>query len=298
MINLKKYKQFKLGIIESFRLKFLEYFRNYFRSKKFNNTTGKSIQFVNFINYTSGFDIEISKSHFAFNTNINNSTVKFYLRKKSSDIFVFNQVVCEKEYSFLLNVFENKGKEYVFLDIGSNIGLSTLFFKAHYASAKIFCLEPEVSNFDALNTHVRINKLENVVTINKGLYVTDGFLYPSRSFRDGEHWSFKLSEVPEGNELDKIETVSIRSLINEFGLSLIDFMKVDIEGGEAPLLRDPEFLDVISRYVKVIAFEIHPEVITYEEAQKNIKESGFFVLNMGGTYIGLNKKLYLHTLDV
>lgn len=296
MPNFKKYKKLKIGYLRSIPLKLLEYTRDRLRSKKFNNGTGKKIQLVDFINHVDSAEaMEVTNDYYRFIWQVGEKKVKFNLRKRSSDTFVYNQVIELEEYRFLVDFLEDKKAEYVFLDIGANVGLSTLYLNAYFPHAKIYCFEPEPTNFAALMLNIEMNQLKNVTAFNQGLYISDGALFANRSFRDSELWSFKLNAESAEGDKEKMGVVSFSTLMKNCQVSLIDFMKIDIEGGELPLLKDADFLKGIRENVKIIMIEIHPEVISNKEAKEILRNAGFLVFDVGGSSVGLNKHLGLNS---
>jgi FkbM family methyltransferase len=293
--NFKKYKKLKIGYGKSIPLKLIEYTRNQLRSRKFNNGTGKKVQLIDFINHIDGADnVNVTSATYEFEKKIGDRKVKFNLRKKSSDTFVYNQVIELEEYRFLVDFLEDTTQAYNFLDVGANVGLATLYMSAHFPNAKIYCLEPESSNFSALKDHIGLNHLSNATLLNKGLYAQDGVLFANRSFRDGELWSFALDEKNVSGDKEKFEVISFTSLLKTIGVDKVDFMKVDIEGGELPLLKDQIFLDLLKQQVRIVMMEIHPEVISYMEAKNILRSNGFIVFDIGGSSVGLNKNLALN----
>lgn len=69
-----------------------------------------------------------------------------YLRKSTTDFFVFSQVFLYKEYHIDLSNFSPN----IIIDAGAHVGFTTLFYKEKYPNTKIICVEPESSNFTAL----------------------------------------------------------------------------------------------------------------------------------------------------
>jgi FkbM family methyltransferase len=279
-------------MVSSIPLKLLEYFRNHLTSRKFNLGPGKKLQLVDFVNYLeSNAEIEVTDDYYNFKKTIGSQLIHFCLRRKSSDPYVYNQIIENEEYGFLTDFFEDRSKEYIFLDIGANVGLTTLYMKAHFPHAKIYSLEPEPSNFERLKHHISLNSLMSVVAINKGLFTSDGVLYSNRTFRDKEHWSFRLDKIKQDPDAVELEVVSLDTILMDNDLDKIDFLKMDIEGGELALLQNEKFLQIISARVKVIMMEIHPEVIDYSEAKQILRSRGFLVFDSVGSSVGLNKQL-------
>ncbi|MBK8563725.1 MAG: hypothetical protein IPN76_10385 [Saprospiraceae bacterium] len=68
-----------------------------------------------------------------------------YIRNKTSDVPTFNACILDEGYNFNLG-FEPE----TVVDLGSNIGLSAVYFATRYPTAKIICVEPEQDNYDLL----------------------------------------------------------------------------------------------------------------------------------------------------
>jgi FkbM family methyltransferase len=226
---------------------------------------------------------------------INGKTLRIKLRKNSSDLPVCTQIFEDQEYAFVLDYLSDRTKPYIFLDIGANIGLTSLYLKTHFPNASIYALEPEINSYHSFVEHMRINHITQVQIENKGLYVSDTTLYPSRSFRDGQSWSFALSETQEDAEGNKIEVISLSSLLTRQALDKITLLKIDIEGGEYDLLNDPIFLSEIADRVKLMMIEVHGEVMSVAQAKDILVGAGFMVFQLASSTVCINKR-FIHEM--
>ncbi len=73
-----------------------------------------------------------------------------FIRAKSSDEFTFQQIFVKLEYNFATENYPEN-----IIDAGSNTGLAAIYFANKYPDAKIFCFEPEASNFSILENPFR-----------------------------------------------------------------------------------------------------------------------------------------------
>jgi FkbM family methyltransferase len=137
------------------------------------------------------------------------------------------------------------------------------------------------------------NNFENITTLKKGLWGHSAFLTPDTSFRDGLNWSFRLVETTELGT-DSIEVISITDIIKEFDLEFIDFLKIDIEGGEASVFHKESDIQWLKK-VRVIALEIHDEFDCRSEIENILSNFGFILSNNGELTIGINTK-YKHLM--
>ena len=123
--------------------------------------------------------------------------------------------------------------ESVCLDIGAWIGPSVLHEAMH--CKHVFALEPDPVSFPKLKATVEKARLGNVSLLNCALTAEDGAvaLGTKRRFGDSRS-SIVLGEAAvEGVEA---RGIAIETLVGEQALPPIDFLKLDIEGGEFLIL--------------------------------------------------------------
>ena len=224
---------------------------------------------------------------------INQQPIQLNLRAKSSDLAVYTQIFSEVEYQIAVKYLQQLAPQHAIkiIDAGGNIGLTTVFLKAHFPDAHCVVIEPNASNAARVVAHVNDNNLTQVRVIEKGLYSKVTTLVPDWSFRDGEHWAFSLKESNESNA-EGIATTTLQKILAEEKWEGVDLLKIDIEGSEVALLRDKAFIEIISTKVKLLAIEIHSEFISNEETGLILNKAGFLCFPSGELTIGLNKHYY------
>jgi FkbM family methyltransferase len=143
------------------------------------------------------------------------------LRNSQSDLISFREIFFKKEYAIQLPA---NFKPTVIIDAGGNIGLTSVYFATQYPEAKIICIEPDENNYLCMIKNVGAysnitpihgalwHALEKLTLSNKG--------YGNRGFM-----------LEQGTD-NLIPTVTINHLLNQFNLSHIDILKIDIEGSE------------------------------------------------------------------
>lgn len=191
------------------------------------------------------------------------SDVQLSLRKfPSSDIDVFYQVFLNKEYQEVFTIakkYFGKQKMENILDLGGNIGLTSLFLLSEYPTSKIVILEPDTDNFETLKLNLLTNNnfQNNVFPCNGGIWSKDTKLKISSDFRDGLDWSYR---VEESDTNDGIDAYSIQSLCKKYNFNHIDVLKIDVEGTEKILFdTNKANLEFLS-FTKIIAIEIHEKI--------------------------------------
>lgn len=171
------------------------------------------------------------------------------IRKSKSDIRVFKQIFLDQVYFFFPENFSPK----TIIDAGANVGYSAVWFASKFPNAKILAIEPEKSNFKLLLKNSGLSK--NIKPILAGLWNEKTFLKIENT---GEaNWAFRTTPVSNNEEFG-IRTVTIPSLMTEFGVDQIDLLKIDIEGAEFELFEkgSEEWLP----FVKMIMIEIHDQI--------------------------------------
>lgn len=180
---------------------------------------------------------------------------KYILRKRSSDLKVFNQIILDEEFKNIKDLIIKNGISVTsILDAGSNIGLTTIYFKKYFPEAKIICVEPDENNLLQLKANIVINELKDITIIEGGIWINKGFLKIDTTFRDGMEWSRRL--LPSADQSGTVPTFTIDELLYSNNWDFVDFLKIDIEGAEEYIFTDIANLEFL-RKVKVISVEVH-----------------------------------------
>jgi FkbM family methyltransferase len=114
------------------------------------------------------------------------------------------------------------------IDGGGYIGMSLLYFKSVYPSARVTTFEPDPQIFNVLERNVRDNNLSDVELVKAGLTAAAGTASFSSDGADGG----QITDV--GSET--VETVPLSQWLEE----PVDFLKLNIEGFELDVLREAE----------------------------------------------------------
>jgi FkbM family methyltransferase len=166
------------------------------------------------------------------------------------------------DYSEFAFLTKNLRPDDVFLDIGANVGIYSLYAAQTIKTAhSIFALEPNPRAYERLRYNVKVNQLtEVIVPLNIG--VADQESTFTLSVNPTNMGGATLEEVP-GYSRIKIYCKPLKTIVEEQNIRRIDVMKIDIEGAEA-LALNRFFADVPrSLYPKVIIIE-SPDNIEFE----------------------------------
>jgi len=152
---------------------------------------------------------------------------------------------CKDEFVHQIYRFESTRTDPTIIDGGSNIGISILYFKHLYPNARILGFEPDPDIFGLLQENIAMNNLSNVAVVNAGLGAEDG----TASF---------VADHSAGGRVaagDNSIEVTIRRLSDSIE-GRVDFLKLNIEGEELPVLSELEVSGKLSS-VEQVVLEYH-----------------------------------------
>lgn len=149
------------------------------------------------------------------------------LRTKTSDFFVFRQIMIENEYEPLKDL-----RIATVLDLGANIGLASAWFLNQFPQAEVLAVEAASDNYAVCR--------ENLAPYGKRARVLHGAAWSrktmltlrSRTCTADNH----VKEPTSGDaESTQVQGWDIPGLIEMSGFDYIDLLKIDIEGAEAEI---------------------------------------------------------------
>ncbi len=124
------------------------------------------------------------------------------------------------------------------LDVGAHHGLYTLLLsKTVGGKGRVIAFEPSPRECRRLKKHLRFNRCSNVhversaagsETGEANLYLADGF----------QDWcnSLRPPALPDSTHIVRVRVRRIDDVLAELGISKVDFIKLDVEGGELAAL--------------------------------------------------------------
>lgn len=214
---------------------------------------------------------------------------KFLLRRDTSDLMVFQQIIICEEFKNIVNLIQqHEIKIERIFDAGANIGLSAIYLKQHFPSAEVLCIEPDRSNYEQLIKNVKINNsinsLKNVEVVQAGIWSRNGWMDIDCSFRDGKEWSRRLIQSTAGK--GKVPVYSISQLIEKANWESIDLLKMDVEGAEEVIFSESSKLDFLSK-TRVVTIEIHDQFKVGFRIIAILQRYGFKLYLSGELMIGI-----------
>ena len=137
-------------------------------------------------------------------------------------------------------------RPYRIVDLGANIGLSSLYFATRYPDAEVLAFEPHSGFADRCEEHIRVNGLTNRVRVVRA---AAGVANSTGRLSDAGAGSSLV--IPRGGPFIDVQ---VKDWIAEVGDRPIDLLKMDVEGAEYELLNDPRFAGL---KVPVLVLECH-----------------------------------------
>jgi FkbM family methyltransferase len=152
------------------------------------------------------------------------------------------------------------GDRATIIDGGSNIGMSVLFFKWLWPSARIDAFEPGTQTFQCLRELVDTNKLTDVQIHNCALAADNG---PLTFYSDpAQPGSLRMSLIK--TRMPKTEQTVVGEKLSERIQQPIDLLKLDIEGAEVSVIHELASAGKL-KFIKNMVIEYHHHI----DADKN-----------------------------
>jgi FkbM family methyltransferase len=141
----------------------------------------------------------------------------------------------------------------VVMDVGANVGATTLFFSHVYPHARVFAFEPGHEAYGLLRANTEHR--DNVQAFNFGLFSTDKDVPLFHGAQDSGTSSVAQTDET-GDESEVVHLRSVRRWLERNEVDRVDVLKVDTEGCEVPIL---EALGPLVGSTKVLYVEFHSE---------------------------------------
>jgi len=189
----------------------------------------------------NGFKLRPKRSERTYAIQLNHICTPVTVRSYSGDVFVILEVLGSKCYRMPEPV-ERGG---VVVDLGANIGITSLFLADLYEPSRLICVEPSTDNCALLRKNLsglrqNVDIVHGAISNETGLVTFDN---------TAETWGGRIS-----NSGERVPSLTMMDLVEHYNLERIDILKIDIEGAERLLFQSN--LNWLKR-VNNIAIEIH-----------------------------------------
>lgn len=194
---------------------------------------------------------------------------KFHAFSPASFLALFEEIYVGQPYAF-----SAPHNDPVILDCGSNIGISVLFFKKIFPSARILAFEPDPATFALLQKNIDANTLPNVIAHQIALSDQDGEI----TFYNDPSSPGNLCMSIDPNRMSKASVTVPTKRLSSFIDREIDYAKIDVEGAEHMVMDDLISSGKLLR-IKQLFIEYHHHIKDNEDRLggmlKALEDHGF-----------------------
>jgi len=147
---------------------------------------------------------------------------------KSTDIHIFTEIWLENVYLKNFKIDENS----TVIDIGSHIGLFSIYVAQKLKNCKILCFEPNLENYNMLKENIEMNSIKNISTFNNAVSSKSGNI----KFYNSEK-NFAANSIYEkvGEEI-LVQSTTLEDIIQKNNIQKCNLIKMDCEGAEYDIL--------------------------------------------------------------
>ena len=226
----------------------------------------------------------------------NESYKKIQILNQKINFFIPNQLVewrvdtfhtKEPETLEWIDTFDKSG-DFIFWDIGANIGLYSIYNSLKHKKSQTISFEPSTSNLRVLSRNISINNLFDRIKIftvpltkgeNKFLIMKEGEFQEGGALNSfGENFDFEGKKfLPKMNY--QIYGTNINYLIGNKILDIPDYIKIDVDGIEHLILEGGnKYLN--NKKIKSLSIEINENFTKqHEKVIEIMKKNDFKILH-------------------
>jgi FkbM family methyltransferase len=149
------------------------------------------------------------------------------------------------------------------LDLGANIGLTSVWLAKRYSLSRVIAVEPDPNNAKLVRRNLELNGINGEV-IEAAIGPHEGLA------RFESSQSSNLGRLSENGI--PVAVTTVRAILERADISRLGLVKIDIEGGEQQLFDGPT--EWLASADAIIA-EFHPDLADCSRIVKTISNRGF-----------------------
>ncbi len=183
---------------------------------------------------------------------VRGSELCFFVRHNTRDIGILDEVLARRYYETtgpVEHVLRRVGGPLEVVDLGANIGLFGVYLLDRFPDARITAFEPDGGNAELLRRCIEANGMgSSWRTVEACAGTEDGKV----AFIDGDFCGSRIAGDGESRHTPRAPVVDVFPYLEPAHL-----LKMDIEGGEWPILEDPRLAELGPA---AICAEYHPHL--------------------------------------
>jgi len=170
--------------------------------------------------------------------------------RRSSDMDVFEQIFIQDEYHCLRDLPEVAR----IVDLGANVGYSSVYFLNCFPAARIVAVEPDPQNYALCVANLQPYGAR-VTVLQGAVWSRCTTMAGSRSpMSAGNDWRVRMVEAADRTDAAEIPAWDVETLLAKADMSEVDLLKIDVEGAEVQVFGgNCHWLD----RVKNLCIELH-----------------------------------------
>jgi FkbM family methyltransferase len=193
------------------------------------------------------------------------------IRHRTEDVEVFDEIFFRREHAVppeFARPLLALGRPLRIADVGANIGLFALFARWTLPVERIHLIEPDPENLEVLDEFVRINADGCGFRITRACAAN----YTGEiAFVAGRFSMSHVAARVELHEARKVPCVDLFTVLDD-----VDLVKLDVEGGEWPILADARLAELPAHTLVV---ELHardcPELHPLALGERLLRKAGY-----------------------
>ena len=161
----------------------------------------------------------------------------------------------------------NLREDAIIVDLGANVGYTMVHLAHLYPKAHVYGVEMDIENFRIAKQNIA-PFMDRCSIIHSAVWSENGEI----SYGGVETNAFSIvNNTKNENKKNRIQAKTLDTIFKEFGLSRVDYLKMDIEGAEKFVLQHPENW---IKNVKSMKIEIHKPA-NIDDCMKILEKHGF-----------------------
>lgn len=147
--------------------------------------------------------------------------------------------------------------EPIILDLGANVGYTAASLGVRYPKARIIGVELDAANSELAKRNTAFMG-DRCTILNAGIWHEQTRI----AYAGNTDHALHITDEADTNATQSVQTITMPMLLDQFGITHVDYVKMDIEGAEAGVLENCPDVSWLNR-IRNINVEVHkPATIT------------------------------------
>jgi FkbM family methyltransferase len=158
-------------------------------------------------------------------------------------------------------------KDSVYCDIGAWVGPTTIY--AARLCKNVYAFEPDPFAWKFLLKNIKVNRIENVIPYPFAISDIDGELkMASHGIKPGDSMT-SMVNISRYKNFIRAKSIKWDTFIANYKPGKIDFIKMDIEGGEVVVI--PTMYEYLEEHKPLLHLSLHPAYLSEDEREEKIR---------------------------